>query len=80
MWFKCTGMWLRACLEVCFCLEGTLMSGPGSTFFEAPTQSFRCGECFRVFCFDCDTYIHESLHNCPGCECLAAEEEDAPME
>lgn len=21
-----------------------------------------------MFCFDCDAYIHESLHNCPGCE------------
>ena len=27
-----------------------------------------CPECRSVFCFDCEVYIHESLHNCPGCE------------
>nr|XP_024364305.1 general transcription factor IIH subunit 2-like isoform X2 [Physcomitrium patens] len=27
-----------------------------------------CPRCRQHFCFDCDNYIHESLHNCPGCE------------
>ncbi|GJP36992.1 hypothetical protein CLOM_g21455 [Closterium sp. NIES-68] len=27
-----------------------------------------CPVCRRHFCFDCDVFIHESLHNCPGCE------------
>ncbi|CAI5955108.1 unnamed protein product [Closterium sp. NIES-65] len=27
-----------------------------------------CPTCARHFCFDCDVFIHESLHNCPGCE------------
>lgn len=27
----------------------------------------RCPQCQNVFCLDCDMYIHESLHNCPGC-------------
>ncbi|KAF6150461.1 hypothetical protein GIB67_030262 [Kingdonia uniflora] len=27
-----------------------------------------CPKCNQHFCFDCDIYIHESLHNCPGCE------------
>jgi len=27
----------------------------------------QCPTCRRVFCLDCDMYIHESLHNCPGC-------------
>ncbi|XP_032239653.2 general transcription factor IIH subunit 2 [Nematostella vectensis] len=26
-----------------------------------------CPECRHVFCLDCDIYIHESLHTCPGC-------------
>lgn len=30
----------------------------------------RCPDCARLFCYDCDAYIHEHLHNCPGCECL----------
>ncbi|GAX86211.1 hypothetical protein CEUSTIGMA_g13625.t1, partial [Chlamydomonas eustigma] len=28
----------------------------------------RCSTCMNVFCYDCDVYIHESLHNCPGCQ------------
>ena len=28
----------------------------------------RCGRCTCVFCYECDNYVHESLHNCPGCE------------
>jgi transcription initiation factor TFIIH subunit 2 len=27
----------------------------------------QCPKCKHVFCLDCDMYIHESLHNCPGC-------------
>ncbi|XP_072957605.1 general transcription factor IIH subunit 2 [Typha angustifolia] len=27
-----------------------------------------CPKCNQHFCLDCDIYIHESLHNCPGCE------------
>jgi transcription initiation factor TFIIH subunit 2 len=28
---------------------------------------FQCPECQNVFCPDCDAYLHETLHNCPGC-------------
>lgn len=27
----------------------------------------QCPACRNIFCLDCDMYIHESLHNCPGC-------------
>ncbi|GIL73188.1 hypothetical protein Vretimale_4636 [Volvox reticuliferus] len=30
--------------------------------------TLRCGRCKQVFCFECDAYVHEQLHNCPGCE------------
>lgn len=26
-----------------------------------------CPSCINPFCVDCDVFIHESLHNCPGC-------------
>ncbi|XP_002977382.2 general transcription factor IIH subunit 2 [Selaginella moellendorffii] len=42
------------------------LSGSGSL-------RLRCPRCKRDFCFDCDVYIHESLHNCPGCETLQEE-------
>ncbi|EPS68872.1 hypothetical protein M569_05896, partial [Genlisea aurea] len=46
----------------CFGCRQTLSSNAG-----APA-SVRCPKCKQHFCLDCDIYIHESLHNCPGCE------------
>ncbi|KAI8388121.1 Ssl1-like-domain-containing protein [Radiomyces spectabilis] len=31
------------------------------------TQQFSCPKCKHEFCMDCDIFIHEVLHNCPGC-------------
>eukprot|EP00903_Cladosiphon_okamuranus_P015895 g14680.t1 len=28
---------------------------------------YQCPECKSAFCLDCDMYVHDSLHNCPGC-------------
>ncbi|KAJ2784992.1 hypothetical protein H4R18_000806 [Coemansia javaensis] len=28
---------------------------------------YQCPACRHVFCLDCDIFIHETLHNCPGC-------------
>jgi transcription initiation factor TFIIH subunit 2 len=27
----------------------------------------RCPNCKNIFCVDCDLFVHDSLHNCPGC-------------
>mmetsp|Transcript_26852 Transcript_26852/g.45283 ORF Transcript_26852/g.45283 Transcript_26852/m.45283 type:complete len:538 (+) Transcript_26852:61-1674(+) len=27
----------------------------------------RCPHCRYFFCVDCDLFVHDSLHNCPGC-------------
>lgn len=32
------------------------------------SSRYRCPKCSQDFCIDCDVFIHESLHNCPGCE------------
>ena len=37
----------------------------------------RCGDCKQLFCYDCDLYIHETLHNCPGCETMASQDQAA---
>lgn len=34
--------------------------------FEA-TAGSRCESCSSFFCLECDIFIHESLHLCPGC-------------
>jgi transcription initiation factor TFIIH subunit 2 len=41
--------------------------------FEQPSGGdaaprLRCPACVRDFCFACDAFVHEQLHNCPGCE------------
>jgi transcription initiation factor TFIIH subunit 2 len=28
---------------------------------------FQCPDCANLFCVDCDVFLHETLHNCPGC-------------
>ncbi|ODV93621.1 hypothetical protein PACTADRAFT_51397 [Pachysolen tannophilus NRRL Y-2460] len=32
------------------------------------SSRYRCPNCHNDFCIDCDVFIHEILHNCPGCE------------
>jgi transcription initiation factor TFIIH subunit 2 len=41
-------------------------------------SALRCPGCRRLFCADCDAFVHEQLHNCPACEALPprAEGED----
>lgn len=49
--------------QACFgCQQSLLSHGSKSN----PHVS--CPNCSHHFCLDCDIYIHESLHNCPGCE------------
>lgn len=51
--------------ETCFgCMQNLRNPGTGSGF------CLTCPKCKKYFCLDCDIYIHESLHNCPGCESL----------
>jgi len=28
---------------------------------------FQCPQCHQMFCTECDLFIHETLHTCPGC-------------
>jgi transcription initiation factor TFIIH subunit 2 len=32
------------------------------------SSRYRCMKCKQDYCIDCDLFIHETLHNCPGCE------------
>ncbi|KAI5668123.1 hypothetical protein M9H77_17976 [Catharanthus roseus] len=49
----------------CFGCQQSLLN-PGNI----PGPRAACPKCKQQFCLDCDIYIHESLHNCPGCESL----------
>lgn len=46
----------------------TAAGGPGSRVGGGIVS--RCPDCCALFCFDCDAFVHEQLHNCPSCECL----------
>lgn len=28
---------------------------------------YQCLKCHKIFCIDCDLFVHETLHSCPGC-------------
>lgn len=33
----------------------------------AATTAAQCKQCQHIFCIDCDLFIHETMHFCPGC-------------
>uniref|UniRef100_A0A1Y1JS06 General transcription factor IIH subunit n=1 Tax=Photinus pyralis TaxID=7054 RepID=A0A1Y1JS06_PHOPY len=36
-------------------------------FGETEKQVYCCLKCEKIFCIDCDIFIHDTLHTCPGC-------------
>lgn len=34
---------------------------------DTPSFHTACPKCQSAFCVECDIFIHDSLHNCPGC-------------
>lgn len=49
---------------------------PGAAGSAEAGVVLRCPVCRHLFCFDCDAYIHEHLHNCPGCEAAPRRQAD----
>ncbi len=35
--------------------------------FNTDSMRLQCPLCTNIFCVECDIFIHDSLHNCPGC-------------
>lgn len=33
----------------------------------SPSSRYRCTRCNHDFCLECDAFVHEQLHVCPGC-------------
>lgn len=44
--------------RACFACTAPLDSG---------ATAYECPQCSQYFCLECDIYIHDNLHNCPGC-------------
>ncbi|RXG57435.1 hypothetical protein Avbf_07811 [Armadillidium vulgare] len=48
------------------CVVGIVRDG--SCFGLLPLAPvFQCPKCNQIFCFDCDIFLHDSVHSCPGC-------------
>ncbi|XP_048333596.2 general transcription factor IIH subunit 2 [Ziziphus jujuba] len=61
--------------KACFgCQQSLLNAG------NKPNLRVACSNCKQHFCLDCDIYIHESLHNCPGCESARHSKQETPTE
>ncbi|CAK9780142.1 TFIIH basal transcription factor complex, subunit SSL1 [Cutaneotrichosporon oleaginosum] len=48
-------------------LESLADAPPPTDDTLSPTGRYRCAKCEHDFCMDCDMYVHETLHTCPGC-------------
>jgi transcription initiation factor TFIIH subunit 2 len=52
---------VRVTEKLCRC------AGCLDSFEKDGKMAMRCPDCRLFFCVDCDLFIHDSLHNCPGC-------------
>lgn len=55
-----------SCCMACLRPFATTLETRGSAQ-NAVVLRFACPDCQSLFCVDCDVFLHESLHNCPGC-------------
>lgn len=55
--------------EKCICLDTDQLYCKGCLSSTAKEDKlvFMCPSCQYFFCVECDLFIHDSLHNCPGC-------------
>ncbi|CAK9440358.1 uncharacterized protein LODBEIA_P44580 [Lodderomyces beijingensis] len=64
--------------EYCFGCQlkfpaGVETSSASRRAIESLTSSrYQCVRCEQDFCINCDVFVHEVLHNCPGCENLTS--------
>ncbi|RZF36005.1 hypothetical protein LSTR_LSTR005821 [Laodelphax striatellus] len=48
--------------SACFACRKSLVTSAAADKFV-----YECEKCHQVFCLDCDLFIHDTLHTCPGC-------------
>jgi transcription initiation factor TFIIH subunit 2 len=46
----------------------SLRGSAASQILPGNSVAYKCPRCCSVCCADCDEFVHEHLHNCPGCE------------
>lgn len=58
-----------ACLRPFSATAAEIISPSGTLQKSTDCEALRmqCPDCQNYFCIDCDAFLHETLHNCPGC-------------
>lgn len=58
-----------ACLRPFRATAAEIISPSGTLQKSTDCEALRmqCPDCQNYFCIDCDAFLHETLHNCPGC-------------
>lgn len=44
-------------------------------FQESDKNLFQCPKCEKLYCIDCDIFIHDTLHTCIGCSSLPTQQQ-----
>ncbi|XP_066260937.1 general transcription factor IIH subunit 2 [Euwallacea similis] len=53
--------------EVPFANQVSICYACQKLFGDEDKSIYQCPTCKRMFCIDCDIFIHDTLHTCPGC-------------
>ncbi|XP_050310529.1 general transcription factor IIH subunit 2 isoform X2 [Anthonomus grandis grandis] len=53
--------------EIQFATQTAICYACQKPFGDADKQVYQCLTCQKIFCIDCDIFVHETLHTCPGC-------------
>ena len=49
-------------------IDDSMACGGCAKTFENQKHVYRCEACNSYFCYNCDIFVHDMLHHCPGCE------------
>ncbi|KAJ2808354.1 hypothetical protein H4S07_003431 [Coemansia furcata] len=63
--FGCGAVWAEPLVAAAAAAPDT--SEPGGGGGGGGPGKYRCPRCKHDYCLECDIFIHETLHNCPGC-------------
>ncbi|KAJ8966977.1 hypothetical protein NQ314_003200 [Rhamnusium bicolor] len=54
-------------IEINFANQASICFACQKQFGDTDKQVYECPNCKKIFCIDCDIFVHETLHTCPGC-------------
>ncbi|KAI8145246.1 Ssl1-like-domain-containing protein [Fennellomyces sp. T-0311] len=64
-------------LRAMHCFSCLVPFDKAETGATAGSGQYVCPKCRQEFCMDCDIFVHEVLHNCPGCWSIASKPQES---